>query len=179
LRFGRVSLAVCFAIVALPGSALAAASTNSLEYAVKATFLYKFAGFVNWPPAAFESSSSPFVLCVLGDDPVAATIDMAAAGQQVSERTIAVRHLQTVDRDTRCHILYIAANIPPADAEDAVRGLPVLTVTDTRRTGKSIVSFVVDNNRVRFDIDEAAAAENGLAISSKLLSLARTVRPRP
>jgi len=59
--------------------------------------------------------------------------------------------------------------------------MPVLTVSDGANTGAgtSIVSFVVQDNRVRFDIDDAAAAANGLAISSKLLSLARAVRPRP
>jgi hypothetical protein len=31
---------------------------------------------------------------------------------------------------------------------------------------------------VRFDIDDAAAAKDGLSISSKLLDLARKVKPR-
>jgi len=174
-------LAVCITALAQASQVTAAAPPESLEYAVKATFLYKFANFVNWPPAAFETPSSPVSLCVLGNDAVAAVVDQAAAGQMIGERPIAVRHLQAVSADSTCHILYVAVNIPSAEAEDAVRGKPVLTVTDTSRAtmGKSIVSFVVQDNRVRFDIDDAQAAESGLAISSKLLSLARTVRPRP
>jgi len=56
----------------------------------------------------------------------------------------------------------------------------VLTVTDsmTDPRSKGIINFVIDNNRVRFEIDNRAAAENGLTISSKLLSLAISVRPR-
>lgn len=179
---GRIFLAVCVAALALASAdAATAAPGDSLEYAVKATFLYKFAGFVDWPLAAFESPSSPINVCVMGNDPVTTIIDQAAAGQQIGERPIAVRHLQTVGPESACHILYIAANIQAADAENAVRGSPVLTVTDAARLagGQSIVTFVVEDNRVRFDIDDATAAASGLAISSKLLSLARTVRPRP
>jgi hypothetical protein len=182
LRRRRIFSAVCIAVLALALRPATAAPAESLEYALKATFLYKFAGFVDWPPAAFESPASPVTLCVLGNDPVAALIDQAAAGQQLSERAIAVRHLQTLARDSGCHILYVAGNGPAgADMANIVRGTPVLTVSDSARNTetRSIIRFVVQDNRVRFDIDDAAAAENGLAISSKLLSLARAVRPRP
>jgi hypothetical protein len=42
-----------------------------------------------------------------------------------------------------------------------------------------MINFIVADNRVRFEIDEAAARRNGLQISSKLLSLAASVRPAP
>ena len=177
---GGLFSAVCLSVLAWAFPA-AAAPAESLEYAVKATFLYKFAGFVEWPAAAFESASSPVTICVLGSDPVALLIDHAAAGQSVGERSIAVRHLQVLAGVSGCHILYVAADVPSAEAQNAVRGMPVLTVTDagSSATAASIVSFVVQDNRVRFDIDDAAAAQNSLTISSKLLSLARAVRPRP
>jgi hypothetical protein len=37
---------------------------------------------------------------------------------------------------------------------------------------------VDDENHVRFDIDDRAASADGLVISSKLLSLATSVKPR-
>jgi hypothetical protein len=182
---GRIFSAVWIAALvlsalALDGPLADAAPAQTLEFPVKATFIYKFAGFVDWPAASFESASSPVTICVLGSDPVAVLIDQAAAGQQVGERAIAVKHLQTFSRDSGCHILYVGANFPAADAVNAARGMAVLTIADSARgeTVGSIVTFVVQDNRVRFDIDDAAAAQNGLAISSKLLSLARAVRPR-
>ena len=39
-----------------------------------------------------------------------------------------------------------------------------------------MISFVIEDNHVRFDIDDAMAAEGGLAISSKLLGLAHAVK---
>ena len=66
-----------------------------------------------------------------------------------------------------------------ADDLDKVRGSPVLTVTDgAGPSTRGMVNFVLKSNRVRFEIDEASAAQSGLMISSKLLSLAAAVRPR-
>jgi YfiR/HmsC-like len=181
LSRGGLFSVMCLAVLAL-AVPVAAAPAESLEYAVKATFLYKFAGFVEWPAAVFESASSPVTICVLGTDPVALLIDHAAAGQQIGERTFMVQHLQTLAGVSSCRILYVATNVPAAEAQNTMRGMPILTVTDsggTAASARSIVTFVVQDNRVRFDIDDAAAAENGLTISSKLLSLARVVRPRP
>ncbi len=40
------------------------------EYQIKAAFLYNFAKFIEWPPAAFPSPNAAINLCVLGEDPV-------------------------------------------------------------------------------------------------------------
>ena len=155
-----------------------AAEPSTLEYAVKATFLYKFAPFIEWPPAAFRSADTPLTICIAGDDAVARLIDDAAQGQRDGERSVVVQHLTTVSRDAPCHVLYAAGTTTQsaAAALDAVRGRPVLTVADSARgPARAMITFVVENNRVRFDIDDRAAAASGLSISSKLLSLARTV----
>jgi len=152
----------------------------SLEYPIKATYLYKFAPFVTWPEAAFDSPSSPFVLCIVGEDPFGSLLDQAVAGQRVGQHPIAVRRLQKVDHGANCHILFVGASRgqAAADALAVVKGAPVLTVTDSvgADTGASVIHFVVQDNRVRFRIDGQAAAQNGLVISSKLLSLALASR---
>ena len=157
----------------------AAAWAGSLEYPVKAAYLYKFAPFVIWPDAAFSGATSPFVICIFGEDPFGPVIDQAVSSQRVGQRPLVVRRLDHVDRGAGCQILYLGAtrNQSTADALAAVRGTPVLTVTD-RAEPPGVIHFVVMDNRVRFQIDDQAAAQNGLAISSKLLSLAVSVRPR-
>jgi hypothetical protein len=71
-----------------------------------------------------------------------------------------------------------AQSVP--DGLAAVRGMPILTITDAARDAdaKGIIHFVIRDNRVRFEIDDRTAAESGLSISSKVLSLAVAVRPR-
>lgn len=155
---------------------------DSLEYAVKATYLYKFGPFVEWPAAAFGSPSGAVNLCVVGDDPFKEVLDQAVSGQRIGERPIVLRRLPAVDRHSGCHIMYVAGSDaqPVAEVLDTVHGTPVLTITDSARNAraKGIIHFVIHDDRVRFEIDDYTAAENGLIISSKVLSLALSVRPR-
>lgn len=151
-----------------------------VEYAVKATYLYKFVPFVEWPAGTFASPVDPFVICIAGTDAVSDLVDEAVKGQRVGGHAIEVVHLSaTRMADARCQLLYIAEHgAQAATTLERVRGKPVLTVTDDARDAHGIANFVVQGNRVRFEIDQNAAAENGLAISSKLLDLAVRVRPK-
>jgi hypothetical protein len=48
--------------------------------------------------------------------------------------------------------------------------------TDSASTETGIINFVTANERVRFAIDNGAAARAGLVLSTKLLALATAVR---
>ncbi|MDB5425295.1 MAG: putative transrane protein [Phenylobacterium sp.] len=174
---GLAALLAVLVAFALHGTAYA--QGGSIEYAVKAAYLYKFAPFVDWPPSAFASATSPFQLCILGRDPFGASLDQAVNGQRVDDHRVVVRRLDRVDAASNCHVLYLGASASQTTAEAlrAVRGLPILTVADGGRDGGAIIKFLVKDNRVRFDIDTAAAAVNHMTISSKLLRLAMSVRP--
>jgi hypothetical protein len=172
-------VALAAALLASVSAPLLAADNDSLAAAVKATYLYKFVPFIEWPGA---SAAAPVQFCVVRDNAFGGLLEQAVAGRRIGERPVTVRRLDTVDRQSGCHIMYIggSGSQPPTDILNTVRGTPVLTVTDSISdpVNKGIINFVVGTNRVRFEIDNRAAAENGLVISSKLLSLASTVRPK-
>lgn len=173
-RVARLAILVLLPCPAMAGEA------DSLEYAVKATYLYKFAGYVDWPATAFASPNSPLTVCVAGDDPFGATLDTAARGQRIADRQVVVRRLKNIERDSGCQILFVGgAEAQRAQMLAAVRGSQVLTVTDSPEPGGAvgIINFVIRDNRVRFNIDEEGAAQSGLSISSKLLKLALNLRP--
>lgn len=176
---GALVSALCLAAFSL-AAGVAAARGQSLEYPVKAAYLPKFAPFVDWPQRAFAAPDSAFVICVLGPDPFGPLLDRAAAGQKVGERPVVVRRIAAASRD--CHVLYLAQQDAQQvrDALKAVQGAPVLTVTDGARqqSAHGVVHFTIKDNRVRFAIDDQAAADNGLTISSKLMSLAVSVKRR-
>lgn len=156
----------------LPGSR---AQGQSLEYAIKATYLHKFAPFVDWPNPTTEFPDGAFTLCSVGDDPVGGLLDRVTAGEQVNNHPIVIRRLSSVSGDPRCSVMYLTG--PPAQVAanlQAVRGMPVLTVTDgaTDPAATGIINFVIEDGRVRFAIDNSTAEADGLIISSKLLSLA-------
>ena len=61
----------------------------------------------------------------------------------------------------------------------ALGARPVLTITDSRAgSARGMIHFTNAGGRVRFFIDEAAAHDRGLSISSRLLALALGVRQR-
>jgi len=174
MRGGRLlpCLALSYAAVALAAGSIRA--DDSLEYAVKAAYLTKFIPFIEWPDSA---PGTPFTICVLGTDPFGAALDHAVMGQKIGDRPLVVRRLAALDPTADCPMLFLGG----ADAGDALEALkdkPVVTVTDSGLRAHGVISFVLADNHVRFDIDDAAAARGGLKISSKLLELAHAVHRR-
>jgi hypothetical protein len=167
------------AVLWLSPAAPARAETTSLEMAVKANYLYKFAPFVEWPPRSFQTAQSPFNICVLGEDPFGRALDEAVRGQRLGGHPIALRRAATAEPGMGCHLVFAGKSATQTTAEmlRIVSGQPVLTVTDQSRgvTG-GMIQFVLQDGRVRFEIDAAAAEASGVTISSKLLSLASSVR---
>ncbi len=174
LRLRAAGLAIAALLLGAPAGR---AADRSLEYAVKATFLYKFAPFVQWPPSAFDQSGAPFVLCIVGNDPFGDSVEKAIASQRIGDHPIVLRRLATMDAKAGCLLAFVAGSPTQTTAQalDAVRGAPTLTVTDSGDATPGIIQFVVIDGRVNFDIDTVAAAANHLTISSKLLALAHGV----
>jgi hypothetical protein len=167
-------LACLALLLLLPLPRPVAAQGSELAEAVKAAYLPKFAPFVEWPAGALDSG--PFAICIVGEDPFGDLLDRAIAAQAIAERPIEVRRLRALPGENICHILF-AAGAPALTVPrilDAVRGRPVLTITDsaTEAAAKGVINLLKIDNRIRFEIDIAAAAQNRLSISSKLLSLA-------
>jgi hypothetical protein len=167
--------------LALGLAAPAGARDGSLEYPVKANYLVKFAAFVQWPPAALAGAHRAMTLCIVGEDPFGATLDRAAAGATVEGRRLVVRRIARVDSRSGCQIAYLSRSRQQTvgQALNALSGAPVLTVTDTvEGDERGVIHFAVTGNRVRFHIDDRSASRAGLSISSRLLSLALSVRSR-
>lgn len=158
----------------------AAIADQSLAQKVKAAFLYKFSAYVDWPPQAFDSPTSPFALCVVDSSEVFNnTLREVVNGETVHGRPVEIRQIAMAEEGAGCHILYIGTSDAERAAQvaEAMRGSNTLTVSDDVSQG--IIDFLIADNRVRFNINDEAAAENGLVISSKLLDLAVNVRRRP
>ncbi len=179
--FLLVLLQATFALE-LPQARAAGTEADSLEYGVKAAYLYKLGDYIEWPAAAFDSPTSPVQICIAGADPFGGSLDATVSGEHVKGRPIAIRKLRLVERNSGCHIVYFGGSDQQSASQGLalLQGTPVLTVTDAARNSDAagIVHFVTKANRVRFDIDDQAAAQNGLTISSKLFGIAASVKLR-
>jgi hypothetical protein len=176
LRRVRWTPLLAAALLGLAAARQAAAAPD-LEYEVKAAFLYNFAKFVEWPPEAFPLSSTPVALCVYGDDPFGGSLDTVVRGETLNGRRLVVRRLRDLPQARECHVLFLGEKVRGAEVVAALRGVSVLTVAESRDflDQGGMIRFVVEENRVRFDINLDAAEKNRLKISSKLLRLAREV----
>jgi hypothetical protein len=185
MKAGRIPPVLRRAVMALAfllaNSSLAFAQQSNLETAVKATFVLRFASFVQWPAASFADPAAPIVICVTGDPELGGLVESAARGERVGAHPIMVRRLDVVAINSGCHILYAssARNQSVARALETIRGQPVLTVTDERDgNARGMIHFVRDNGRVRFRIDRDASDAAGLDLNARLLSVALSVRSR-
>ena len=161
--------------------AVRAAAVSGTEANIKAVFLFNFSKYVTWPPIAIgERSPTELRICVPGNDSFFAVLKSAVQGEEVDGKPLQPVALDGLDDAKTCQILFVG-NSQTADARAwlaAVRNAQVLTVAEGALTDDTVIAFVRDNNRIRFDINRAAAARRGLNVSSKLLRLARQVRDK-
>lgn len=152
------------------------------EYAVKAAFLYHFAQFVEWPEGAFQNANSPLVYCTIGEDPFQGALDNSLKGKFVGARAVQVRHLRGIQEGQGCHLIFLGGGDKQVLATLALlRGNAILTVGESERFAKEggMIGFCLEENKIRFEINLEAAEQANLRISSRLLTLAKTVIGKP
>jgi hypothetical protein len=150
------------------------------EYQVKATYLYNFGRFVKWPDALPAGKSDSFSVCVLGQDPFGSILDSTLAGEALDGKPVLLRRISKPRDAGECRILFISA-AEERHLKEILTALDesgVLTVSDmpdfTRRGG--MIQFVLEGERVRFEINLASAESARLVLSSELLKVAASVK---
>src|SRR6266436_6622482 len=179
----QAHVAVAFAVALIGNCNLSAQAPKITEYQVKAAYLANFGRFAEWPGSVAADKSESFNICVLGQDPFGADLDAAVAGETIGRARVLAKRISKPQDAVDCRILFISSSEASQWKEilTALRTLSVLTVSDmpqfTRRGG--IIQFLLDGNRVRFDINLAATERVGVKLSSELLKLAVTVSRNP
>jgi len=146
------------------------------EYEVKAAFLLSIVRFVEWPPSAFASSSDRLAICIYAEDPFQGAMERTVAGKTVGERAVVVHLIADTAAAGGCHLLFVPASQDRHTRQIAIDAAkrPVLLVGEANGFAErgGAVNFVLEGDRVRFQINPGAAGERGLKVSSKLLQLA-------
>ncbi len=169
----------CFEALA---RAAAGSGANEVEYQIKAAYLYKFAAYVEWPPAAFADSSTPVVIGVIGADALTTELKNIKGNLTVNNREILIRPLKLGDSLSGLQILFIGRQESGRLKQllDSVQSQPVLTVTEWGGAinAGSVINFVPVDDRIRFEVSTASAERSGLKISARLLGVAQRVETR-
>jgi hypothetical protein len=148
------------------------------EYQIKAAFLYNFAKFVRWPSQTLAQPDSPIVIGVLGDNVFGDDLEHTIHDKTFNNHPFQFKEFHSVTDATNCQILFISTSEQERLPKilNGLRGTGVLTVSEMDHfiEAGGMIKFVIEENRVRFQINNEAAVKEGLTISPKLLSLAIT-----
>ncbi len=170
-------------------------SEASREYQIKAAFLYNFIKFVDWPDET-SASDKPIIIGIIGKDPFGGAFE-PMKDKPAKERQVIVKRFKGLDElekssqldksgkhpqieDIReCKLLFICSSEKEKLKEtlDLLKDYSVLTVADMPGFLESggMVNFVIEENKISFEINAAAAEQAKLKIRSQLLRLAKRV----
>lgn len=174
--------AFSLALVLLAAATLPAQAQLASEAAVKAAFLHKFLGYIEWAPKAFANAEAPIVVGTAGSDDISAELERIAAVRPVQGRRVVVRKLAEGDKFGGLHMLFVARGEPATRAlVRQAREQGVLTVTETERGLElgAAINFVALEDRIGFEVSLESAERSGHRISSRMLAVARRVVPKP
>jgi YfiR/HmsC-like len=168
---------VCSLLSVLEVSAQGAKPT---DYQVKAAYLYNFGRFVEWPANAAATEGSSFTICVLGDDPFGQALDATLAGETIANQKVTARRISSLQTGADCRILFISSSEANRLNKiiEALDKNAVLTVSDIPQFSQhqGMIQFVLEENRIRFEVNLTATQRAGLTLSSELLKVATAVR---
>ncbi len=150
------------------------------EYELKAAFLYNFAKFVEWPEQSFKTADDPIAICILGENPFGRALEDAVAGKSLEKRKLMVRQVRDAGHAGGCQILFVSGSEKKHwhVILEELKSSGILTVGETEDfiASGGVISFKLEDGRIRFQISLDAAGQTKLRISSKLLGLAEIVK---
>jgi len=169
------------------------------EDKIKAAFLYNFMNFVDWPKDKIADANQPIKVGVTGSRVFLEALEPLKE-KKIKGRKISIKYFsdyeklnnskdfdddfwnEKIERIKTCHVIIFCKcdSDTVRSLEQIVKALkssPVLTVGEMNGFLESggMINFLIKEEKVRFEINNAAAKKAGLRISSKLLRLAERV----
>ena len=142
--------------------------------------MFNFAKFIEWPPEAFPEAGSPVILCAFDDDAFGVALDDVVRSKTINGRELVVRRVKRAEALTACQVVFVgtAENKRLLELLQALKGSTTLFVSDIPGSAErgGGIEFYLQDSKMRFSINVDAVQRAHLAISSKLLTLAKIVR---
>lgn len=170
-----IFVAVLLTLSFMQGSHALAEKQIPTKYQVKAAFVYNFMKFITWPEESLNGPDDKFIVAVIGEgrinEPLAKIHGKLIDGYEI-------RFIQFNNEEDLMfsHVLFINSSddYTIAQVVAKTRDKPTLTIAHSNGFLKigGMINFVIDEESVRFEMNNEAAKRSGLKISAKLLRLA-------
>ena len=172
-KIGIVAVALCF-LVGLPNQAAAETTANGAENLIRSAMVYNFCKFVQWP----ESDLDTLVLGVMAAPD--ATLDFSSIqGKAVHDSFIKVRSVRSNADLVGCQLVFIPKGMEGQlqEAFAAAQAESILTISEIEGfcSQGGIIQLVERRGKLRFFINNKAAGQSRLTLSSQLLKMAKIV----
>jgi hypothetical protein len=176
-QFCATALATLLSLAAVTSTR--AQASPSVEYQVKAAFLLNFAKFIEWPPNVFQGEKSPITVCIFRYDPFGSALDDIIRGKNINNRELLARRINELPDLKACQLLFVSNTEDKHLSEilNSLKGASALVVGESEDFAErgGGVQFFLENNKLRFAVNVDAVQRAHLAVSSKVLALARIV----
>lgn len=164
-------LLTLFCFIFLP---LLQADDTSIEYKIRAGYLYNFTKFITWP----TDNANTFNLCILGGDPFADLIDpieqQQALGRQI--KLFRFDSFKSLGHDQICHILYVSSFLNGIPTSQELNGTLLVGEGSDFIDQGGMISFVNIQGKIKLHINLKSITQSSLKISAKLLEVAVLVK---
>ncbi len=142
------------------------------EHQLKAAFIYNFAIYTHWPNEIGDS----FSLCIYGEHSFGSELDKLQE-KKVNQHFITVKYTNQINELSDCQMVFISypSKFNIKDILNPLKGKPVLTITDDINQESTALNFILEDKKIKFDVNLAIAKSSGLSFSSQLLRFAREV----
>jgi len=150
-----------------------ASAQDRAQHEIHAAMVYNFIKYIQWPN---EGEPGDFVLGVVGDDKIFATLKQWYEGKAKGSKKFVVRKLEAASEAGECQAVYIGSSKNKSfdDVKTAVAGKSVLTITDGNGMAAkgSCINFRVIDGKLKFELNQSAVVGANLKVSGQLSSMA-------
>jgi hypothetical protein len=155
-------------------SQLLCADDSSVEYKIKAGYLYNFTKFITWP----VDNAETFNLCIVGSDPFGELIE------PIEQRSVIGRAIKlfrfdsprSMDKELHCHIVFVSSSIKDMLALGDVNNTLIVGESGEFIAQGGMIGFVNKQGKIKLQINLKTIKQGGLKVSAKLLEVADVVK---
>ena len=141
----------------------------------QAMFIFNFCRLIEWP-ASYRTGT--FKIAVLGSSAVADELEVYTRGKKIGSQEIQIIRFKSPEEINSCHILFVPfarskqlTEISSA-CNSAGKSILIITEKNGALNEGSAINFIIQEDKLKFELKGENASKYGIKVSSKLQEMA-------